>query len=388
MKPTDAHCKSDPSPCCYSWFFCLRRVIALREPVSDAQGRDVPFLPNLLKDREEDVAAFLEAKHPDRHHIFRFCEQSAVATSDSPFSDGPPTTYFPVDDSSPPSLDAIGKFCDRAASWLRKPSNVAVVQCRDGVGISGVVICCFLLSQGLFETPDRALAHFRRMRLRNTTDSDTFDRNPSFARFISYFFDSVRRPSKALCVETPHPIRVIRAQVAGLADARDASLAIWIRPRGSSDGKVLDRVWLLTTPWSTAARQFSGKEQSGRTLVKSRKDEVGVAAELLLCNGHVINDGTTFVLLPRCPVELDGDLKIQVFSGAFRRSKVSFTAWLNTSFTTSRDGVFLPSEELDRKPSARSPSLDLMFEPDTSNTIGDRIDIEDNPEHEWHDLDA
>ena len=331
------------------------------------------------------MTAFLETRHPDRCHIFKFCPPSEVPSSASPFDDdGPPTTHFSVEDSSPPSLDAIATFCDRAASWLRKPSNIAVVQCRDGVGISGVVICCFLLSQGLFKTPDRALAHFRRMRLRNPSDSDDiFDKNPSFVRFISYFFDSVRRPSKALRFnESSHPTRVARAQVSGLADAQDASLAIWVRLRGSSAGKAPDRVWLLATPWSTAARyQFYGKESSGQIPpVQSRKDEVGAAIELLMCDGRVINDGTALVLLPRRPVELNGEVKIQVFSGAFRRSNASFTAWLNMSFTTSRDGVFLPPEELDGKPFGRSPSLDLMFEPDTG-TIEDRMDSEDNPVH-------
>lgn len=347
--------------------FSLHRIIALQEPVPCGQKRDLPFLPNFMKDREEDVTAFLDVTHPDRYHIFKCCPPTAVSSDISFLTASGLVTIFPVEDSSPPSLETVAAFCDCAAAWLRNPSNVAVVQCPDGIGIAGVMICCFLLSQGLFKTPDRALSHFKRMRLRNPLSNDAiFDRTPSFARYISYFFQCVRRHSKAhrvAIVGSPRPVRVVKVQVAGLSDARDVSIAIWLRPRGPNSGEILDRVFLLATPGSTAAQQFycTGSVASRRT--KACEDNTKI--ELVLCHWRIIDSGAALALWPTSPVDLDGDVKIQASAGEFRRSKALFTSWFNTSFMATQDGVFLPTEELDRDRRllySRSPSLDLMFE--------------------------
>jgi hypothetical protein len=242
----------------------------------------------------------------------------------------------------PPSLEDIAAFSEDATTWLRCPHNVAVVQCQDGMGLSGLMICCLLLRQGIFATPDRALSHFRRMRLRRP-DKHSHTISPSQARYVSYFFRQVREPLRA---QPSSPRFLSNVSVSGLppALASDTAVAVWMRPKGEE--RCLPTVWLFANAGCKAAQPFYAEGRYSSTLPCCGGS---AELELVLCKPTLLGFGTGVALATRgLPLELArGDIRLAAFSGEFSQRREHFAAWLHTDFLEPQKGVQLRQEQLD-----------------------------------------
>ena len=105
---------------------------------------------------------FLDKRHPGRYCVFNLCQEKRYAAAKF---DGN-VVEVPMLDHHPPTLAQLKFFCHALSKWLlQHPDNVAAVHCKGGKGRTGVMICAFLLMQGLaddkrIETPREAVDHF------------------------------------------------------------------------------------------------------------------------------------------------------------------------------------------------------------------------------------
>lgn len=61
--------------------------------------------------------------------------------------------YFAFDDHNPPPFDLLYKFCVDCSTYLAKDNkNVVAIHCKAGKGRTGVMICSYLVFDGLVNT--------------------------------------------------------------------------------------------------------------------------------------------------------------------------------------------------------------------------------------------
>lgn len=333
-----------------------RRIIALTEPIGDR--RFFSLLPDIQRDSRQDVTRFLDTVYPGRYRIYDERGVPFPTSSYDARAAAAKRTYSLAVHGciqSPPSLEEIDSFCKDATAWLRDPANVAVVQCEDGKSQNGVLICCLLLSQGLFKNPEKSLTHFQGKRLKPGRESD--DMPPSLSRYVAYYFQLVRVPSTCLKISAPRPVNLREVRAFGLPSAH-AAVAVWVRQRG--DGFNEQRVYVLASPGCRSAQQFYA---CGSHTVTYEDKEGVLELQLVPCKATCLIHGNSLSLACRSsPLELDGDFKVQVFTGDFSRRKTHFCAWLNTAFVNTDHGVYLACDELDMpRRGAGAPGLDLFF---------------------------
>mmetsp|Transcript_6337 Transcript_6337/g.16613 ORF Transcript_6337/g.16613 Transcript_6337/m.16613 type:complete len:442 (+) Transcript_6337:166-1491(+) len=337
------------------------RIIALRAPALGGGG----FGSTLGRDSEAEVVRFLEATHPGRYR--RYDLEALTANGEAlaglqgashPVSkEGKrraPAQGSAPSEGAPLSLEAIGAFAEDAMAWLRGPSNVAVVQCGDGAHLTGLAICCLLLRQGIFASPDAALAHFGRMRLRHPAPPSA-QLSASQRRYLRYFFNAVRqqpparlqRPPRLGCLgQDCRRLGLAGVSIAGLPRglASDAAVALWLRPVGAA--APLRRVWLLASAGCKAAQPFYG---AGALDAPLPGPPGAPELALLLCKPMMLGAGSGVALAARhAPLPLPrGDICVAAFAGAFAKQRQFFSAWLHTDHVQPGQPLVLPAGKLD-----------------------------------------
>ncbi|KAF4044162.1 5-trisphosphate 3-phosphatase ptn1 [Phytophthora infestans] len=167
--------------------YIMPRLITMGYPASGVE--------KTYRNDINDVAAFLNSRHPDVYRVYNLserrydCSKVKCRVSECGFSAD-----------HPPPLQLLIDIVNDMMEWASKnPSNVIVVHCLDGQGCTGLVCTCYLLFTGHYgdiyklhserdvrQTANLSIRDFWNIRGRGV-------RFPSQALYIYYFIMLLRR---------------------------------------------------------------------------------------------------------------------------------------------------------------------------------------------------
>lgn len=117
--------------------YITKRIIAMSFPSSGLDG--------MYRNRIQDVAKFLDEKHPNRYKVYNLCSERAY--DHSHFHNR--VERFKIDDHNVPTLKEAIRFAKDVKQWKEAhPENVISVHCKGGKGRTGTMICIWLLECG------------------------------------------------------------------------------------------------------------------------------------------------------------------------------------------------------------------------------------------------
>jgi len=118
------------------------RMIAMAFPAEDVVGQ----FSVVIRNRLATVKMFLDERHGAHYRIFNLCAEKTYAHAKFDAK----VTWIPCVDHHPPTLHQMKNFVFRVNKWLLlHPENVAAVHCKGGKGRTGMMICSWLMAQGL-----------------------------------------------------------------------------------------------------------------------------------------------------------------------------------------------------------------------------------------------
>ncbi|KAJ3039265.1 hypothetical protein HDV00_012353, partial [Rhizophlyctis rosea] len=110
------------------------------------------------------------------------------------------------------NIKTLFDICRSIHAWLSlSTQNVAIVQCTNGVGRTGVAIACYLRYANLFLDANEAFKHFANRRTPGETDWNTVGQK----RYVQYFNNVVYLGG---ALPNPYPIRLREIVLNGLPD--------------------------------------------------------------------------------------------------------------------------------------------------------------------------
>lgn len=175
------------------------RVIAMSWPSDGLEG--------LYRNNIDQVAQYLNSKHPNSYLIFNLCSERAY--DESKF--GYRVHRYKCDDHNPGALHLMVDMALDVDAFLRKsPENVVIIHCKGGKGRTGTMICTHFLYSGFADTAEKALLHFGKQRTSDDAQSFQGVESPSQARFVEYFAQLVQRARAAKAVIALPPAKKVR----------------------------------------------------------------------------------------------------------------------------------------------------------------------------------
>lgn len=147
----------------------------------------------LFRNSIQDVAAFLDRKHPSAYLVVNLCSERTY--SGKYFHQQ--TSWYPMDDHNPAELEMMLAFSREAADFIAEDPNcrAVVVHCKGGKGRTGTLCCAYMMFTGLKRTADDALWHFAHLRTRPGASSFQGVQAPSQDRYVRYFERLLRLPN-------------------------------------------------------------------------------------------------------------------------------------------------------------------------------------------------
>ncbi|KAG4305178.1 hypothetical protein PORY_001348 [Pneumocystis oryctolagi] len=123
----------------------------------------VSFPRKIYRNSLKDVLQFLEQRHSGHWAIFEFCKEgSGYTDKDFLFK----VFHYPFPDHQPPPFRMIPEIIDLLSKHIQAlENNVAVLHCKAGKGRSGMIACCYLVSENNL-TVNSALFQFTKARIR------------------------------------------------------------------------------------------------------------------------------------------------------------------------------------------------------------------------------
>lgn len=161
------------------------KVIAMSWPSSNSES--------LYRNQIDNVAAFLDEKHPQHYRVFNLCSERAYDESKFHYQ----CTRYRIDDHSPPELQVMLTFTKEVHGFIQRDPrrNVAVIHCKGGKGRTGTMVCAYLLYAGVKDTAASALGHFGLIRTSDEAKSFQGVESPAQERYVHYFERLLKLPS-------------------------------------------------------------------------------------------------------------------------------------------------------------------------------------------------
>ncbi|XP_047173668.1 phosphatidylinositol 3,4,5-trisphosphate 3-phosphatase and protein-tyrosine-phosphatase PTEN2A-like [Vigna umbellata] len=160
--------------------YITENIIAMGFPGGDISSGIVGYIEGFYRNHMEEVIKFFETHHKGKYKVYNLCSERLY---DGSLFQGKVAT-FPFSDHNCPPIQLIASFCQSAYSWLKEDiQNVVVVHCKAGMGRTGLMICCLLLSLKFFPTAEEAIDYFNHKRC---VDGKALVL-PSQIRYVKYF---------------------------------------------------------------------------------------------------------------------------------------------------------------------------------------------------------
>ncbi|XP_027914372.1 phosphatidylinositol 3,4,5-trisphosphate 3-phosphatase and protein-tyrosine-phosphatase PTEN2A-like [Vigna unguiculata] len=160
--------------------YITENIIAMGFPGGDISSGIVGYIEGFYRNHMEEVIKFFETHHKGKYKVYNLCSERLY---DGSLFQGKVAT-FPFSDHNCPPIQLITSFCQSAYSWLKEDiQNVVVVHCKAGMGRTGLMICCLLLSLKFFPTAEEAIDYFNHKRC---VDGKALVL-PSQIRYVKYF---------------------------------------------------------------------------------------------------------------------------------------------------------------------------------------------------------
>ncbi|KAF8378762.1 hypothetical protein HHK36_030111 [Tetracentron sinense] len=132
------------------------------------------------------VKSVLDMRHLGHYKIYNLC----IEESYDPSHFHGRLEVFPFDDNHVPPLQMIKIFCESVHSWLSgDPQNIAVIHCMAGKGRTGLMVCAYLVYNGM--SAEEALQLYANRRTTNNEGVSI----PSQRRYVGYWSKVLSFPS-------------------------------------------------------------------------------------------------------------------------------------------------------------------------------------------------
>jgi protein-tyrosine phosphatase len=172
------------------------KVIAMSWPSSNSEA--------LYRNQIDNVAAFLDEKHPQHYRVYNLCSERSYDESKFHFQ----CSRYRIDDHSPPEVHVMLMFAKDVHGFIQRDPrrNVAVIHCKGGKGRTGTMVCTYLLYAGVKDTAASALGHFGLLRTSDEAKSFQGVESPAQERYVQYFERLLKLPNG------PESLPVVRAK--------------------------------------------------------------------------------------------------------------------------------------------------------------------------------
>ncbi|XP_022091552.1 phosphatidylinositol 3,4,5-trisphosphate 3-phosphatase TPTE2-like [Acanthaster planci] len=190
------------------------RVIASSFPSSGSQA--------IYRNPIEEVARFLDTKHPDHYKVYNLCIERHYDESFFHNRVGRVLIY----DHNVPRLKDLVAFCADARQWMEADNkNILFIHCKGGKGRTGLAVCAWLLESGVFTDTKECMGYFG-VRRTDYTEGDMYQGvdTPSQSRYVDYF--QKIKYSLGGHVPSPTPLTINTVRISGIqgvgkGDGRD-----------------------------------------------------------------------------------------------------------------------------------------------------------------------
>eukprot|EP01080_Neovahlkampfia_damariscottae_P009709 gene9709-1914_t len=155
--------------------YITQRIIATGMPSSGSEA--------MIRNPKEEVAFFLDTRHPDSYYLYNLCEGRENDYPHDLFKNRV-CVDFGFEDHQAPPFHKIEKMCIHVLDWLRKnDENIVVIHCKAGKGRTGLMICCVLIYAGFKPLAEDAMDYYAVERTRDLKGVNI----PSQRRYVEYF---------------------------------------------------------------------------------------------------------------------------------------------------------------------------------------------------------
>lgn len=235
----------------------------------------------LYRNNINDVVKFLNDKHRNHYMVYNLCDDKTYDHFKFNFR----VVRFPFAENGVPRLDDIQPLNDAFDEWLDDdPQNTAAIHNKDGKGSVGLIIVCYLLHKGEYNTATEAIQFFNMKRCNDNTKGLC---QPSQIRWCRYYEKLCMLKSRKVNFPGPKQYKIEKIFISKTA------------PKCSS----------ITIFCHSLCTDYTIDINNKNNVIKD-------------------NDGLWIILeTPKSDYIVRGDFSIEVYNKGFRKSKV-WSCWL------------------------------------------------------------
>ncbi|KAJ9446537.1 Phosphatidylinositol 3 [Diplonema papillatum] len=341
------------------------KIIAMSWPSKGSEA--------LYRNKMEEVALFLDKKHPDRYKVYNLCAEREYETD--AFHNR--VERIAIDDHQPCDLIMIHEFCESADAWLEEdPRNVIIVHCKGGKGRTGMMTCSHLFWAAEEPSVRKARERFGNMRTEVGAHKVQTVESPSQNLYLSYF-EACCTPhkkrakrkftmpapiqlylSEAIIGPLPHMYLNTVHKFVGAVVAGSSGVLLWSSESEAQSPPLSVRRSLtssLRLP-GIGQKPMPDTFTNYRVLISdlaagSERRELSPEEYYHICEDLGANVKTRYKVwlrfdLTDCP-PVEGDIRLHVMEQGMQWSESIVWTWFHTSFVDAQQGIVLERPNVD-----------------------------------------